>query len=366
MDRNEGTQDVRELLTPEYHANAHAAATNAAEAPVEIRLAEPKDADNLARCFYRAYGGSYDHAWVYKPHEIGRRWSEQGMVSVVGLAPSGEVIGHLAASFTRRGARVAETGQAVVDPRYRGHHLFESMKKWLAAWAGQEGLYGLFSEATAAHPYSQRGNLALGAHVMGFLIGYIPSSVDYKQIDQCEVPKRKTAALMYLRTGEEPKRMVHLPSVYRDIAMRIYGNSGFSRIVGTGKKSSNGDSCRAHLHRDYDHNAALLHCKSVGADTCATIATHLEALETEAVDCIYLDLPLSNPNVFIHGAAIRRLGFVFGCILPEIRDDGDVLRLQRLNGVELHIDEIATASDFGRELLVEIAADFQKKLISPA
>jgi hypothetical protein len=60
------------------------------------------------------------------------------------------------------------------------------------------------------------------------------------------------------------------------------------------------------------------------------------------------------------------LGFAFGCILPEIRDDGDVLRLQRPDGVELHIDEIATAADFGRELLVEIAADFQNKLISPA
>ena len=36
----------------------------------------------------------------------------------------------------------------------------------------------MFSEATAAHPYSQRANIELGAHETGFLLGWIPASVD--------------------------------------------------------------------------------------------------------------------------------------------------------------------------------------------
>ena len=36
---------------------------------------------------------------------------------------------------------------------------------------------GMFSEATAAHPYSQRANVELGAHETGFLLGWIPASV---------------------------------------------------------------------------------------------------------------------------------------------------------------------------------------------
>jgi GNAT superfamily N-acetyltransferase len=359
MNPKNRTRDIREELTTDDHANAQAAPSSAADAPVEIRLARPEDAEGLARCFYRAYGDSYDHAWAYQPDALRLRWSERVMVSVVGLASDGEVIGHLAANFERHKSRVAESGQAVVDPRYRGHHLFESMKEWLADWAGKDGLYGLFSEATAVHPYSQRGNLTLGAHEMGFLVGYIPSGVDYKQITDGAASQRKTAALMYLPTSPEPDRVVHPPAAYRDIAMSIYGNAGLSRTAGTGEGSSMVEASQVHLQRDNDHNAALLHCQKVGADLDAKIATHADALKKEGVDCVYLDLPLADPEVFSHGADLNRLGFVFSCILPEIRDDGDVLRLQKLNGVDPHIDEIATASDFGRALLSRIAADLK-------
>lgn len=353
-------RDVRQELTPEDHASAQAASPVAGDAPVDIRLARPEDADSLARCFYTAYGDSYDHAWVYKPDAIRRRWSEQAMVSVVGVAPDSDVVGHLAANFPGRDSKVAEAGQAVVSPRYRGHHLFESMKKRLAGWAGDAGLYGLFSEATTAHPYSQRGNLSLGAHEMGFLFDYIPGTVDYKQIGVGTEPRRKTAALMYLRTNREPERLVHLPPVFQSVAMRVYDNAGFARAAGTGEGSPSDATCRVTVHHDRDHNAALLHLKSVGADACETIATHLEALKREGVACVYLDLPLADPDVPVHGADLTDLGFTFSCILPEVRDDGDVLRLQYLNGVDLQIDEIATSSEFGRELLAEIAAGYEK------
>jgi Acetyltransferase (GNAT) family len=358
MGRTDSTRDVRDKLTRDHHAIAQAAEPSA-DAPIEIRLAQAEDAESLAHCFYRAYGDSYDHAWAYQPDALRQRWCERVTVSVVGLAADGEVVGHLAANFERPESRVAEAGQAVVDPRYRGHHLFESMKTFLADWAGRDGLYGLFSEATAVHPYSQRGNLALGAHEMGFLVGYIPSGVDYKGIADGAVPHRETAALMYLRTSPEPARVVHPPAAYRDISMRVYGNAGLARTTGAGEGWSSSKVSQVDLHRDPGHNAAQLQCKAAGADIHAAIVTHLEALKTDGVDCVYLDLPMADPNVFVHGADLDGLGFGFGCILPEIRDEGDVLRLQHLNGVAPHIEEIATASDFGRSLLAEIVAGLE-------
>jgi hypothetical protein len=349
-------RDVRHEFTADDHARAQSAPRTHADAVVEIRLARPGDAEGLAHCFCRAYGDSYDHEWAYQPDELRRRWADGETVSVVGLAPDGEVIGHLAAGFDRRAAKVGESGQAVVDPRYRGHHLFESLKRWLADWAGREGLYGLFSEATAVHPYSQRGNLALGAHEMGFLVGYIPSGVDYKDITDTASRHRATAALMYLRTGTEPDRSVHVPEAYRDIAMRVYGESGLRRVAGEGEGSSLASGTELHLRPDPEHNAAQLHCKDAGSDIHQMVAERLDALKADGIDCVYLDLPLADPDVFVHGAELDGLGFGFSCILPEIRDDGDVLRLQHLNGVEPHIDEIATASAFGRALLDEIAA----------
>ena len=60
----------------------------------------------------------------------------------------------------------------------RGQHLFTRTKRFLMDWARERGLAGMFSEATAAHPYSQRANIELGAHETGFLLGWIPASVD--------------------------------------------------------------------------------------------------------------------------------------------------------------------------------------------
>ena len=95
---------------------------------------------------------------------------------------------------------VAESGQAVVAPEYRGRHLFTLLKRRAAARAAERGLFGLYSEATAAHPYSQRANVALGAVETGLLLGYIPATVEYEAIDA-----RRTAqsvVLYYLKTND--------------------------------------------------------------------------------------------------------------------------------------------------------------------
>ena len=142
--------------------------------------------------------------------------------------------------------------------------------------------------------------------------------------------------------------------------MRIYSNAGFSRVAGTGEGSSSAAVCRVDLHHDHDHNAALMICNGVGADTCGKIATRLKALEAEEVACVCVDLPMADPNVFVHGADLHRLGFAFGCILPEAREDGDVLRLQHFGGKDPDTGEIATSSDFGQSLLASITASCRR------
>ena len=155
----------------------------AADAPIEIRFLRPEEAARLTEAIERSYGRSYDAAWAYDPEEIRRRLECGSMRSIVGLDPEGEVVGHLALDRPEPTAPAGHAGQAVVDPRYRGHHLFTTLKRDLAAWCTSEGILGMYSEATAAHPYSQAANLALGAHETGFLLGYIPSQVSYTAIE---------------------------------------------------------------------------------------------------------------------------------------------------------------------------------------
>jgi len=349
-------RDIREELTHQHHEAVKSEAKVDTDAAVEIRIALPEDAEALAHCVFHSYGATYSYEWAYRPDEIKRRWSEGVMVSAVGVSGKGEVVGHYALDFDRPDSKVGESGQAVVDPRWRGHHIFESLTSFLASWANGKGLLGLYCEATAAHPYSQRGSLAIGAHETGFLIGYIPSGVEYRDILPGAARHRETAAMMYLRTNEEPERVAHVPEAFRDVVSRVYANGGFRRGIGVGEGGAEAPGTRLSVVMDPDHNAALLKPEHLGSDFHATVERELERLVQQQVDCIYLDLPVSDPSVAMHGGELDDLGFFYSCIVPEFRKDGDLLRLQLLNGVDPHIEEITTASDFGKELLQELVA----------
>src|SRR5215204_1224637 len=153
--------DVRDHLPEDEHHRTLEATAVPEDIPLEIRMMRPEESFELSRCVYRSYGYSYDWDYIYYPDRI-RELQEKGLMrSCVAVTPGGEFVGHLAISVERPNSPVGEAGQAVVDPRFRGHHLFPKMKTFMAEWAADAGMYGLYSEATAIHPYSQRGNLEL-------------------------------------------------------------------------------------------------------------------------------------------------------------------------------------------------------------
>ena len=246
---------------------------------------------------------------------------------------------------------LGEAGQAVVHPRFRGHHLFPRMKTFMAQKSGDAGMYGLFSEATAVHPYSQRGNLELGAKETGFLLGYIPSSVSYAEIDEDRAGRRGSVALFYLRTNEEPARTIYPPAPYRQAVERVVGHNGLRRAVGDGTGPVPASS-RMAVDVRRDHNLAFLSVEEPGEDLGEIVGLRLRELCLHRIDAIYADLPLSHPATARTADGLAALGFFFGGIVPEAHAaGGDVLRLQYLNEVEIERSDVSTASNFGRGLL---------------
>jgi hypothetical protein len=349
--------DVRkELPEEEHHRVVRATAASEAVA-VEIRMMRPEESTELSRCVYRSYGYSYDWDYVYYPDRI-RELQESGLMrSCVAVTPEGELVGHLAATVERPDSTVGEAGQAVVDPRFRGHRLFEKMKAFLAKRAKEWNMYGLYSEATAVHPYSQRGNLDLGAKETGFLLGYIPASVSYKKIDEDREGRRGSVALFYMRTNPEPERTIYPPAAYGEAIQCVVGHNGLHRTSEDGSDAEMPPSSRMSVDVRRDHNVAFLRVEEPGADLQELVRVRLRELCLHRVDCIYVDLPLSHPAVQSAGARLDELGFFFGGIIPELRG-GDVLRLQYLNEVDIRPDDIRTGSDFGQELVNLI---FQQK-----
>nr|MBI3613450.1 hypothetical protein [Nitrospirota bacterium] len=105
-----------------------------------------------------------------------------------------------------------------------------------------------------------------------------------------------------------------------------------------------------------DHNQAILTVDALGRDTLDSVRSHLHELRLQRVDCIYVDLPLVQEGVGALGAKLRDLGFFFGALIPEF-GQGDVLRLQYLNNVDIVPADIHTASEAGRKLLATILED---------
>src|SRR6478672_7808931 len=142
-----------------------------------FRFLEPDEAGTLSEAIRTAYGESYDVAWVYNEAEVEARLAAGTYVSCVAETAEGELLCHEGMSLVAADDAVGHSGQAVTMPAARGQHLFTRTKSFLMDWAREAGMAGMFSEATAAHPYSQKANVDLGAHETGFLLGWIPASV---------------------------------------------------------------------------------------------------------------------------------------------------------------------------------------------
>ena len=349
--------DVREEMPEEEHHRVVNAPAAPEDAVPEIRMMRPEESPELSRCVYRCYGYSYDWDYVYYPDRIRELQEGDLMRSCVAVAHGDELVGHLAVRVERPDSLVGEAGQAVVDPRFRGHRLFERMKTFLAQRASERGMYGLYSEATAVHPYSQRGNLKLGARETGFLLGYIPASVSYTKIGEDREGRRGSVALFYMRTTDEPERTIYPPDDYREAVQSVVEHNGLRRTLGDGEDSEVASSSRMNVEVRRDHNLAFLRVEEPGSDLKRLVETRLRELSLHGVDCAYVDLPLSHPATPRAGSGLGDLGLFFGGIIPEANSGpsgGDVLRLQYLNEVEILADDVRTASDFGKELVESI------------
>jgi serine/threonine-protein kinase RsbW len=323
----------------------------------------PEEAVELTRAVYRSYGYSYDWDDIYYPERIEALQRRGLMRSVVAVA-NGEVVGHLAVTVDGAHARVGEAGQAVVDPRFRGHRLFERLKTFAAMEAGEAGLMGLFSEATAAHPFSQKGNLHLGARETGFLLGYIPASVAYREIGDPREGRRGSVALFYMRTADEPAREVFPSARYEEVVRMVIQNNGLQRTIASAAGMPKTEPPILDVKVRVDHNIAFVGVRRPGPALADVIEPRLEELILRGVDCVYLDLPLSDPGT--RGVDLATLGFSFGGILPERDSTGDVMRLQYLNEIALDPADVHTASPAGRDLLDFILADMKVGEGAPA
>ena len=327
---------------------------------VTIRLLRPDEARLLSDAIRAAYGETYDVPWVYDGSEVARRLAQGTLLSAVALDEDGELLCHAALTRHHAADLVVPAGQAVTVPAAQGHHLFPRVKHFLSELALQHGIVGMYSEVTAAHPYSERANLDLGGHETGFLLGWIPGSVSNEAAGAGR-GRRQSAALFYLKLRHGHNRPVYVPEQHRAIVHRILHTCGLrGRLAEPARQWRLPDRTRTHAETLLGHNTVHVHVVHPGADLGPTLAGIRARLFASGIDALYVDLPLDVPSTALVADHVAELGLAFSGIFPNTRADGDVLRLQSLNQVAVHADDIVVASDHGRVLLDYVLEDLAR------
>jgi len=323
----------------------------------QFRLLGPDEGAVLSEAIQAAYGDSYDMRWVYDAEEVSSRLAAGTYVSCVAETAGGEVLCHEGMSLATAGDAVGHSGQAVTMPAARGQHLFTRTKRFLMDWATEQGMAGMYSEATAAHPYSQRANVELGAHETGFLLGWIPASVSNDAADGRR--GRQSAALFYTKLNDGHQRPVYAPERHRTI---VGQTMELCELRGTLDEpptdAALNERTELHVAIDSDHNLALITVHTPGSDLETAVAAERHHLfHRVGLDAIYLDLPLDEPATALVADHLEGLGVSYSGVFPNSRCDGDVLRMQSLHRVRIKADDVSIASDHGKELLDYVLAD---------
>ncbi len=330
-----------------------------------FRFLGPDEGHVLTSAIEAAYGQTYDVRWVYDEAEVAARLGDGRYVSCVAETADGELLCHEGMSLAAAGDAVAHSGQAVTLPLARGQHMFTRTKRYLMDWAGEQGLAGMFSEATAAHPYSQRANVELGAHETGFLLGWIPASVDNDAA--AGAPRRRqSAALFYTKLNDGHERAVYAPARHREIIGRTLTLCELrGELAAPPAEFELAARSELQVEVDDDHNLALITILVPGANLPEVLRAERHHLfHQRNLDAVYFDLPLETPATALVADELERLGISYAGVFPNHRTDGDVLRLQSLHRVRVKADDVAVASDHGRELLEYVLGDLPDEKIA--
>jgi hypothetical protein len=323
-----------------------------------IRMLSAGESPRLGDAVRAVYGETYPVLWAYDAEEVARRIREGLLISAIAETADGELLCHSGLTLAAPDDVVGHAGQALTLPAARGRHVFTTVKRYLVDWVTARGLVGMYSEATAAHPYSQRALLDLGGHETGFLLGYIPESVDNSVSEPS--PGRQSAALFFLRIRPGEERTVYAPDLHREVVRDTIEICKFrSRLADPPDRTDLPAQSLVHVEIRPGDNVALLTVTQAGTDLTARVEAERSRLFSHGVDALYVDLPLDRSESAHVGDSLEELRLSYAGIFPNNQAAGDVLRLQCLRNATALSHDIAVASAHGNALLEYVVADME-------
>lgn len=325
---------------------------------VRLRTLAATESARLGAAVRAVYGETYPVLWTYDADEVARRISAGLLISAIAETSDGELLCHSGLSLADPEDVVGHAGQALTLPAARGRHIFTAVKRYLVEWVTTRGLVGMYSEATAAHPYSQRALLDLGGHETGFLLGFIPESVDNSV--SAPSPGRQSAALFFLRVRPGRERRVYAPERHREIVRDTIEICDFrAQLADAPAHTDLPRASQLHVEIRPGDNVAVLTVSQAGEDLTVRVREERSRVFADGVDALYVDLPLDRPESAHVSESLEELKLSYSGIFPNNTAAGDVLRLQCLRRATALSHDVAVASPHGTALLEYVVADME-------
>jgi hypothetical protein len=345
------------------HLHAEMLAPDAPDAPdteaeeIEVRRMTPEDADGLVQCVFRCYGYTYPNQSMYQARAIRRQLESGAMRSVVAVAASGDVVGHVACTFDRPGDVIPEGGKMIVDPRYRGHHLADRLSLARAAMAAELGIPGVWAEAVTNHPASQRLAIMRGAAEVGLLVGVGPQSMLMSGLPNQEAVRHSLMAV-FTPTGPLAPATISVPERLGDHMRAISGRLGAERELRHELVAPARARTRLHTAASALAGALEIRVLDLGADIVEQLADVLDEYLPMSPTTVHLHLPATDPSAAWAVVELERLGFVWCAWIPAFLPSGDSIRLQRVNDHPIQLEEIVCARPEGEEVRDFVVAEW--------
>ncbi len=348
-------EDIREHADPSEHDEAHRAPPASGDVKTTSRHADLDDVEGICRLTWRTYGPTYQHEEYYRPTRLGHLIESGEQMSVVAVTDDNEVVGHTALVLQGPDPVVVEAGRAMVDPRYRGHHLMRANWTAHSQWFSEHAVMAVLGSAVTAHTRSQDES----RQPTGLYLGFLPP-ISFRDIDDTETPDREATLAGFMPVSEIPAQQVRLPE--RDAAMirTLYSDLGLVRTEAAPTSAGPGETEPTHttsgldveVHADLGH--AVLSITEIGSDLASAVADRVAAIRRGGIEVVYADIALDDPHVSWGTDRLAEDGFIFSGIVPLYRRGIDIVRYQSLGSTQVDPDKIHLLSARAENLLAYV------------
>jgi serine/threonine-protein kinase RsbW len=314
----------------------------------------PSEALEVSRSAYKAYGYTYSNEHIYYPDRMVELNESGQLISATAVTADGEVAGHSAISWANPGSQIAEIGQAVVKPEFRGQGCLLLLTEFLVNEAKSRGLTGLYVRPVTSHTFSQRVSTRLGFVPCAILLGYTPANVTFRGIKE-ELDQRETFVVQYKYLEKPEQLKLYAPIKHKDFIARLYRNLGvnpkFEAVGESAVAFAQSESIlKTRTAASVPAGYASIEVFRYGKNIVLDVKSALKEFCLKHYDVIALYLDLRDPLTSHLVPKFEALGFFFGGILPGA-SVGEALVLQYLNNVAIDYEAIKLYSEASREIL---------------